>query len=126
MTTPRLTSCLAAAAALLFATAVQAGDISMDAGGMYANSGARNADNGANRDCAAASTSLADGGQDTSSTDRQRSTGATISDRLATDNGDASADATGSSGSGAADSPIAAPIKARSNRWQSLVPGAIK
>lgn len=123
MSTPRFTSCLSVAAAMLFAASVQAGEISMDAGGYAANSAARASDNGEYRDCNSAPKSI---GVDRDGPSAGRVASAAVADRLDSDNNDAGTDDTASSGSSPANASISVPIKARSNRWQSLVPGAIK
>ncbi len=126
MNTPRFTSCLSAAAALLFAASVQAGEISMDAGGLFANSGARNPDAGSNRDCSPAPRSMANDSERSSTARHSPTASAAIADSVAADDGNGVADNATSTGSSQADSTISVPIKARGNRWQSLVPGAIK
>ncbi|HMM67064.1 MAG TPA: hypothetical protein PKC03_09000 [Dokdonella sp.] len=125
MNTPRFTSCLSAAAALLFAASVQAGELSMDAGGMFANSGARTSDAGSNRDCASAPKSIADDSE-RSPARHVPTASAAIADSVSADDDTGVAGNATSTGSSPADSPISVPIKARGNRWQSLVPGAIK
>jgi hypothetical protein len=122
MTTRKLTSALPVLAALLFATAAHAGSYSMDAGSTAPEP--VSTVSGGHGDCASAGPSVQDGSNGVAEIrDSTRSSTSTGTGRVP-------ATATGSdaaaSGSSASTESIGVPIKARNNRWQSLVPGAIK
>lgn len=122
MTTRKLTSSLSLLAALLFAAAAHAGDYSMDVGtASERGAGASSAQN----DCASSGSAAADGGRSvTGIRDSTRASASVANDRSAPAAAEAAESTPG--GSNTSTESISVPIKARSNRWQSLVPGAIK
>lgn len=113
-------------AALPLAMTAQAGEISMDAGAMPAGASAYTSS--ARGDCASARSLHADAVESTSGNGQGRhASGASgnsrmrVSDQVAEESSQETA-----SGSSAAGTSLAVPVKSRSTRWQSLVPGAIK
>lgn len=117
---------LAGLVALLFAVAAQAGEVSMDARG-YAAEAEQLPDN---------SRMLSDEPRDVEvdssnieikprSRPKWRSAAATPGQSLLTENIDAESGKPTESAGGSSSSSISIPVKPR-NRWQSLVPGAIK
>ena len=124
----KLTFCLTALTTLLSVAQVQAGQITMDAGGMISDAGSTPSGSGFNRDCAAGAVSDVGGnGSGLRGTTARPSTAVDADDEADSSAGDASS--TGSSTApGSIDLPLSInlPLKLRSNRWQSLVPGAIK
>ena len=125
MTTRNLTIGLIALAAMLFATSSLAGDFSLEVSGMVSDHGAEASASGTDRDCTTPTPTVAD-----STVAPGRSNAATtIAARdPAVPNGDAVQAVEGTATGGGSTTPegIGAPLKARSSRWQSLVPGAIK
>jgi hypothetical protein len=122
MTTRTLTAFLSFLGALLFAAAAHAGDFSMDAGST--TSEPVSSSSGRHGDCASAGSSVI--GVVDASRDSSHSSTSAASNRVAAGTaGTSSADST-PGGSGTATEVIGVPLKTRSNRWQSLVPGAIK
>ena len=122
MTTRKFTVFLPLAGVLLFAAAAHAGDFSMDAGSRASEPASSSS--GRHGDCASFGSSAigsVDGVRDSTP-----SSTSTASDRVASSAASrASADST-PGGSNTSTEAIGVPIKTRSNRWQSLVPGAIK
>lgn len=114
-------------ATLPLALTAQATDISMDAGGMYGRSGSASHASGGNGDCASVR-SLQEVEAAAANSDKQpRSSevGSSAARRQVSDRSGQEAGAESATG-GAAGASIAVPVKSRSTRWQSLVPGAIK
>ncbi|MEP6883085.1 MAG: hypothetical protein ABI866_13880 [Dokdonella sp.] len=123
--TPRSISLvLTSLSALLFATAVYAGEVSMDVRGLAAESeqppcSDRTITNDSGADTVESGTVAAQ------SSNRNKWNLATPGhEGLITDGTEAAA-STSSSAGGASSNAIATPVKSR-NRWQFLVPGAIK
>jgi hypothetical protein len=124
--TSRTTSLvLASFFALLFALAAQAGEMSMDIGSMQASAESSPCSSSSNLDESEATTSRGVGPEASSGRDAQWPTSAATSSqrRLVHDaeTGSATPPTTTSSSANA----ISAQVKPR-NRWQSIVPGAIK
>lgn len=115
-------------AALPLAMAAHANEISLDAGGMHrGSSSAANAPS-AQGDCASArSVPLQEHGDSKSNgTGRSAATGS-VGTRLQVSDGAGEESAAGSAaGSSTTGKPMTVPVKSRTTRWQSLVPGAIK
>lgn len=106
-------------AALPLALTAHAGDISMDAGAYTSNPRA---------DCASARSLHADAGDSAAgNSDAGHVSAGSNSSRIqVSDDAAAESGADSTTGSSATSSPLAVPVKSRSARWQSLVPGAIK
>jgi hypothetical protein len=125
MNTRNFIGWLPLAAILFAATAAQAGEISMENIGTQSGGGSSGSESYARADCASAPKSLADDKAGHASRPTSATSGAASVDRIAADDvGESEDDATSAGGN--ATRPIGVPIKTRSNRWQSLVPGAIK
>lgn len=124
MNTRKLTSSLTLLAALSFAAAAHAGAYSMDAG--TASGPGPGAASG-QHDCTPTSSQTADAGhgvagvRDSLNTSTSAATDRTTTAVAGTARGESTP-----GGSNTSSEAIGVPIKARSNRWQSLVPGAIK
>ena len=124
MTTRKFTIGLIAAAAMLFAATSHAGDISLEISGLSSDSGSDSYASTTDQDCdnprpVVADTSIT---RSTASSTRTGAGGPTQAEGVTAP----AASATASSGGGTTAESIGAPLKARSSRWQSLVPGAIK
>jgi hypothetical protein len=126
MTTRNLTTGLIAIAAMLFATSSLAGDFSLEASGMVSDRGAETSASGTDRDCTSPSPTVADSGN--VAPGRSDASPPIAARDPALSNGDAVQAVGGTATGGGSTAPegIGAPLKARSSRWQSLVPGAIK
>ena len=123
--TPRSISLvLTSLTTLMFATAVFAGEVSMDVRGLSADSEqppcpSRASTNEASTDAIESGKTVAD------SSSRNKWNLATPGHQALISDGTEGATSTTSSAGGASSNAIAAPVKSR-NRWQFLVPGAIK
>ena len=127
MTTRNLTSRLYILAMLLFAGAAHAGGYSMDAGGTVVDAGSSASASTGNRDCAASTPSVTDSGNSHSGVhDSARSSAPSVASVTVVDDSGSASGGSAQGGGGATSDSISAPIKTRSSRWQSLVPGAIK
>lgn len=125
MTMRKLTLGPTALALLLFAASSQAGELSLEISGVVADRAEESYASKADQDCANPGPSAIDSGTATVHT---RSNPAVAAGRPAQAVGDATQMVGGSTtgASGATADSVGAPSKVRSNRWQSLVPGAIK
>ena len=115
-------------AALSLALTAQASESLLDAGGMHSGSDSVAQTSGSRNDCASQRSVSA---EDRNAADGQGSSGAASTGtpsahmRVSDDAGEESVAET-TSGSSAPGKSLAVPVKSRSTRWQSLVPGAIK
>lgn len=108
-------------ATMCFALTAQAMEISMDSGGIPSGSSASG-------DCATAQSLNLDE-SDVAAANREArhaSAGANSSRMHVSDEAEGESGAETRTGSSAAGKSLAVPVKSRSTRWQSLVPGAIK
>ena len=121
MNSPKWTLGLACLALLLFAIAAQAGEISMDVRGLAVGTQPANSEDAPAQASQLAPNDTSDEAAVTSHR-RWRATSRSTTDSVLADDAGIAADATSS---GTATSTSSAPVKPR-NRWQSLVPGAIK
>lgn len=115
-------------AALPLPLAAQVSEISMEAGGMHAGSGSMAHASSAKGDCASArSVRLEEpGDSESDSSTRSAATGSSGARMQVSDEVGEKSDAGSTAGSSATGKSMAVPVKSRSTRWQSLVPGAIK
>ena len=121
MNLPKWSLGLAGLALLLFTLAAQAGEISMDVSGLAVGTQPAVSEDAPSQSSRSTPNDAA-GEASVSSPRRWRATSRSVNDSVLADDAGNAADAASSA---TTTNPSSAPVKAR-NRWQSLVPGAIK
>lgn len=124
--TPRHTSlALTALSVLLFAIAAQAGEVSMDVRGLSADSEQTSSSSTPTTYDASSPTPAEIRSPETATVTRNRWRASASSQQALVDDRSEAAGSSSSSGGSSSNVIAAPPVKPR-NRWQSLVPGAIK
>lgn len=125
--TPRHTSlALIALAALLFAIAAQAGEVSMDVRGLSADSEQTSSSSAPTTHDASSPTPAETHSPEAATVTRNRWRASAPTQQALVDDGSEATGSPSSSSGGSSSNVIAAPPVKPRNRWQSLVPGAIK